>query len=94
MYAMVCNRPDLAHSVGVVSRFLANPGQSHWVAVKTVFRYFKGTETHGLIFGLDNDCEIVGFCNSDYAGDRVGWRSTSGYVFTLGGTAISWRSRL
>jgi transposase InsO family protein len=94
MYAMVCTRPDLAHCVGVVSRFLANPGRSHWAAVKTAFRYLKGTETHGLIFGLHNDCEIVGFCDSDYAGDRVGWRSTSGYVFTLGGTAVSWRSRL
>ena len=54
----------------------------------------KGTKTHGLIFGLHNNCEIVGFCDSDYAGDRDGWRSTSGYVFTLGGTAISWKSRL
>ncbi|KAJ9536138.1 hypothetical protein OSB04_un000681 [Centaurea solstitialis] len=94
MYAMVCTRPDLAHCVGVVSRFLANPGRSHWTAVKTAFRYLKGTEAHGLIFGLHNDCEIVGFCDSDYAGDRDGWRSTSGYVYTLGGTAISWRSRL
>ncbi|KAI3684762.1 hypothetical protein L6452_33988 [Arctium lappa] len=68
MYAMVCTRPDLAHCVGVVSRFLANPGRSHWTTVKTAFRYLKGTETHGLIFGLHNDCEIVGFCDSDYAG--------------------------
>lgn len=34
MYAMVCTRPDLAHAVGVVSRFLSNPGKKHWEAVK------------------------------------------------------------
>ena len=30
MYAMVCTRPDIAHAVGVVSRFLSNPGKEHW----------------------------------------------------------------
>ncbi|KAI3692795.1 hypothetical protein L6452_32618 [Arctium lappa] len=94
MYAMVCTRPDLAHSAGVISRFLSNPGKSHWNAVKTVFRYLKGTETHGLIYGMQNNCDILGYCDSDYAGDRVSWKSTSGYVFTLGGTTVSWRSRL
>ena len=34
MYAMVCTRPDIAHAVGVVSRFLSNPGKEHWAAVK------------------------------------------------------------
>ena len=29
MYAMVCTRPDIAHAVGVVSRFLSNPGKQH-----------------------------------------------------------------
>jgi hypothetical protein len=34
MYAMVCTRHDIAHSVGVASRFLSNPGKEHWVVVK------------------------------------------------------------
>ena len=34
MYSMVCTRPDIAHAVGVVSRFLSNPGKQHWAAVK------------------------------------------------------------
>ncbi|GJU40693.1 RNA-directed DNA polymerase, eukaryota [Tanacetum coccineum] len=42
MYAMVCTRPDLAHAVGVVSRFLSNPGKKHWEAVKWIFRYLRG----------------------------------------------------
>jgi hypothetical protein len=29
MYSMVCTKPDIAHAVGVVSRFLSNPGKQH-----------------------------------------------------------------
>eukprot|EP00253_Pinus_taeda_P005034 PITA_05034 len=42
MYAMVCTRPDIAHAVGVVSRYMNNPGKEHWMAVKWVLRYLKG----------------------------------------------------
>jgi hypothetical protein len=34
MYAMVCMRPDIAHAVGVVSRFLSNPDKKHWATMK------------------------------------------------------------
>ena len=39
MYAMVCTRPDIAHAVGVESRFMANPGTEHWEAIKWLLRY-------------------------------------------------------
>ena len=39
MYAMVCTRPDIAHAVGVVSRFLSDPRKEHWAAVKWILRY-------------------------------------------------------
>nr|KYP32301.1 Retrovirus-related Pol polyprotein from transposon TNT 1-94 [Cajanus cajan] len=41
MYAMVCTRPDIAHAVGVVSRFMSNPGVMHWEAVKWILRYLR-----------------------------------------------------
>ena len=43
MYAMVCTRPDISHAVGVVSRYMENPGKEHWSAVKWVLRYLRGT---------------------------------------------------
>jgi hypothetical protein len=43
MYAMVCTRPDIAHAVGAVSRFMTNPGKQHWEAVKWILRYLRGT---------------------------------------------------
>uniref|UniRef100_A0A3Q7H809 Reverse transcriptase Ty1/copia-type domain-containing protein n=1 Tax=Solanum lycopersicum TaxID=4081 RepID=A0A3Q7H809_SOLLC len=42
MYAMVCTRPDIAHAVGVVSRYMANLGKEHWEAVKWLLRYLRG----------------------------------------------------
>ncbi|KAL6327382.1 hypothetical protein AAG906_019072 [Vitis piasezkii] len=51
MYAMVCTRPDIAHAVGVVSRFLSNPGKEHWAAVKWILRYLQGISKMSLCFG-------------------------------------------
>eukprot|EP00253_Pinus_taeda_P011723 PITA_11723 len=50
MYAMVSTRPDISHAVGVVNRFMANPGEEHWRAVKWVLQYLRGTSDHCIIF--------------------------------------------
>ena len=93
MYAMVCTRPDIAHAVGVVNRYMSNPGKRHWLAVKWILRYLRGTTSQALCFGGSNTT-LQGYADSDMAGDRDSSRSTTGYVFTVGGTAVSWISRL
>jgi hypothetical protein len=93
MYAMVCTRPDIAHAVGVVSRYMNNPGKEHWQAVKWILRYLRGTTSHALCFG-GSSTVLQGYSDSDMAGDRDSSRSTTGYVFTVGGTAVSWISKL
>ena len=50
MYAMVCTRPDIAHAMGVVSRFMSRPGKQHWEAVKWILRYLKGSSDTCLYF--------------------------------------------
>jgi hypothetical protein len=47
MYAMVATRPDIAHAVGVVSRFMHNPDRPHWNTVKHIFIYLVGTQDYG-----------------------------------------------
>ncbi|KAK9134561.1 hypothetical protein Syun_013891 [Stephania yunnanensis] len=93
MYAMVCTRPDIAHAVGVVSRFLSNPGKVHWEAVKWILRYLRGTSKMSLCFGGSKPT-LEGYTDSDMAGDLDGRKSTSGYVFTFAGGAVSWQSKL
>ena len=87
MYVMVCTRPDLAHAVSTVSRYMANPGREHWNAVKWIFRYLKGTTEHEILFSRQSGTNSV----VRYVDDR---RSTTGYVFTLSGGPICWKSTL
>jgi hypothetical protein len=100
MYTMICTRPDLAHVVSVVSKFMHNPGKEHWNAVKWILRYLKGTSHFGLLFNKNSVKEIgvmgfvEGFIDSDFAGDLDKRRSISGYVFSLCGSAVSWRASL
>ncbi|MCO5556229.1 hypothetical protein L7F22_009775 [Adiantum nelumboides] len=93
MYAMVATRPDIAYAVGVVSRFMSNPGKKHWEAVKGVLRYLNGTKDRCICFGKGK-LSVVGYTDADYAGDLDKWRSTSSYLYTFAGGAISWLSRL
>ena len=65
MYAMVATQPDISHAVGVISRFMHNPGRSHWNAVKHVFRYLAGTKDHGILFGPNQTTGVVGYTDSD-----------------------------
>jgi len=93
MYVMVCTRPDIAHAMGLVSRFLSNPGKEHWEAMKWIFRYLRGTSNLCLCFGSSKPV-LEGFTDADFAGDLDPRLSTFGYLFTFAGGAISWRSKL
>ena len=93
MYVMVCTRPDIAHTVGVVSRFLENLGKEHWKAVKWILRYLRGSSDECLCFGASNPI-LKGYTDSDMAGDLDNRKSTTGYLFTFSGGAISWQSKL
>ena len=46
MHLTTATRPDIAFAVGYVSRFMENPQEEHWVAVKRILRYLQGTKTH------------------------------------------------
>uniref|UniRef100_A0A3Q7HMN1 Reverse transcriptase Ty1/copia-type domain-containing protein n=1 Tax=Solanum lycopersicum TaxID=4081 RepID=A0A3Q7HMN1_SOLLC len=86
--------PDLAHAVSVVSRFMGKLGREHWQAVKRIFRYLRGTSDVGLIYGGDTQCLVTGYSDSDYAGDVDTRRSMICYVFTFGGSVVSWKETL
>ncbi|KAK3013758.1 hypothetical protein RJ639_008784 [Escallonia herrerae] len=68
MYAMVSTRLDIAHAVGLVSKFMTNSGKEHWQAVKWILIYLIGTSNFCLCFEGDN-IDMQGHVNSDHAGD-------------------------
>ena len=88
MFAMICTRPDIAQVVGAVSRYMANPGGEHSIAVKRTQRYIKETSDVALCYG-GSEFTVRGYVDSDFAGDLDKRKSTTGYVFTLAGAAVS-----
>ena len=96
MYVMVCSRPDIAFGVGMVSRYMGNPGKSHWESIKWILRYLNGSIRHDIMFGRVNNtsCKILGFVDSDFVGDIDKRRSVTGFVFTLFRGAVRWKSSL
>ena len=88
MYAMVCTRPNIAHAVGVVSRFLTNPRKEHWEAVKWILRYLRGTSKVCLCFG-SGETMLDGYIDSDMAGDVDSKKSILAFVMTFAGGTVS-----
>ena len=76
---LTLTRPDLIYSVSYLSRFMSKPYSDHMAAVKRVLRYVKGTTEYGLVYRRDKESSLIGFCDSDYAGDQDDRKSTSRY---------------
>ncbi|KAF5959243.1 hypothetical protein HYC85_000452 [Camellia sinensis] len=91
MYLMNCTRPDIAYAISKLSRYTSNPGEDHWKAIIRVLRYLRFTCDHGLNF-TRYPAVLEGYCDANWISDTKDSKSTSGYVFTLGGVAVSWKS--
>ena len=81
LYLSGWTRPDIAVAVGNVARSCSNPTKEHWVAIKRILRYLKGTTSYGLEYSRnDNDESILSsYSDADWAGDINDRKSTSGY---------------
>ena len=102
LYLTTNTRPDIAFAVSQVARFTAAPKQSHARAVKSILRYLRGTSDKGMIIRPTTTLDIEAFVDADFAGlygqepDHLpeAARSRTGYVITLGGCPVMWKSRL
>jgi hypothetical protein len=80
MYVMVYTRLDIAHVVGVVRRYMKNPGKEHWEKVKWILMYLRGTAPHALCF-RGPDTTLQGYVDSYMAGDKDSGRRPHGMFF-------------
>ncbi|GKB82555.1 zinc finger, CCHC-type containing protein, partial [Tanacetum coccineum] len=92
MYAMTSTRPDIAYAVGRLSRFTSNPSRQHWKAITRVFKYLRGTKDYGLSY-VGYPSVLEGYSDASWINHVEDSSSTSGWVFLLGGGAISWASK-
>lgn len=93
MYLFQGTRPDISFSVGYCSRFMINPTKGDWNNVQRIFRYLCGTTNLKLTYSKSAKHYPTGFTDASFASDVADRKSTSGYVFTMAGAAISWRSK-
>ncbi|BAF28754.2 Os11g0656500 [Oryza sativa Japonica Group] len=90
---LVNTRPDLAYSVGYVSRFMEKPTDEHLAAVKRIIRYVAGTIHLGCRYVKEVEGGLQGYSDSDMAGDIDTRKSTTGVIFFLGKNPVSWQSQ-
>ncbi|GJW78375.1 zinc finger, CCHC-type containing protein [Tanacetum coccineum] len=92
MYAMTSTRLDIAYVVGRLSRFTSNLNRQHWKAITRVFKYLRGTKDYGLSY-VRYPSVLEGYSDANWINHVEDSSSTSGWVFLLGGGAISWASK-
>ncbi|WVZ49881.1 hypothetical protein U9M48_001204, partial [Paspalum notatum var. saurae] len=90
MYLASATRPDISFAVSKLSRFMSNPGTDHWHALERVMCYLKGTMSYGIHYS-GHPAVLEGYSDANWISDDELY-ATSGYVFMLGGGAVSWRS--
>ena len=92
-------RPDISFAVSVAARYSSRPTSRHWIAVKRILRYLRGTTNLGILYGSSGNTggssteKLYGFADADWAGDAEDRKSTSGYCFLLCGGTVSWSSK-
>ena len=93
MYVVMGTHIDVVFAVQHLIQFSSNPGQAHWTATQRVVRYLYATQGHILTLGGSGKIVLHIFMDSDWSADVDNHQSISGYVFSLGGGAISWSSK-
>jgi len=91
LHLMSFSRPDIAYAVIRLSRYSQCPSQDHWDALARLMRYLRGTMDYAI------ECSgfpvvLEGYSDANWISDSDETKSTSDYVFTLGGGAVTWRS--
>ena len=92
MYAMICTRPDVSFALSVTSRYQSSLGEGHWIAVKNILTYLRGTKDVFLVFGGEEELAVKGYTDAGFQIDKDDSRPQAGFVFYLNGRAVSWKS--
>jgi len=93
-------RPDISFAVGVLSRFMDNPGMAHWTAAKRILRYLKGRPNSPLVLEpgplarSTGKFQVSAYVDADHAGNRDSSKSTTGYFIFVGTALTAWNSKL
>ena len=90
MYLMSCKRLDVAYAVNKLSRYMSSPRAMHWQRISRVLKYLRFTHDYGLYY-TRYSAVLEGYSDAKWISNVKDSKSHSGYVFTLGGGAVSWK---
>ena len=90
---LTITRPDISFAVSLVSQYMHAPTVVHLCMVKRILRYLKKTIGRGIVMRRNGHTDIIGFSDSDWAGNTIDRRSTTGYCMFVGGNLVSWKSK-
>jgi len=98
LYLIKFSRPDISNSVREIAKVMDGPTELQVKSLYRLVKYVIDTKEKGLLMspekGVDpNVWTMIAFCDSDYAGDKDGRKSVSGFVIYIQGCLISWKSR-
>ena len=93
LYAAIATRPDIAQSVGVVSKYCSKPTETHLTAAKRILQYLKGTSELAVKYSRSSNGMLIGYSDADWAGDCYYRHSTTGNLFLMAKGHISWTSK-
>jgi hypothetical protein len=91
MYLASATRPDISFVVSKLSQFTSNLGDDHWRALERVMHYLAGIMDYEIKYS-GYRAVLEGNGDANWISDMDELYAMSGYVFILGGAAVSWRS--
>jgi len=86
-------RPYILYGVGLISRYMETPEQSHLNAVKRILRYIKGMINEGMFYTSCKYFNLINYSDSDWGRDLDERKSTTRFVFFMGDTSFTWSSK-
>ena len=89
---LVNTRPDICYVVNQLSQAMVKPTKLFWMVGKHV-RYLRGTSEYGLWYKQMDEVKLHGFTDANWVGSPTDRKSTSGGIFSIGSTTVSWYNR-
>ena len=93
IYAMG-TRWDACYGISKLCRYMHAPTTLHMYWANHLFKYFRKHTAKGIQYQKDGDNILRGYCDASYCDDKTSGKSTVGYMITLNGGLIHFKSRL
>ena len=87
------SRPSISYVVSVATKYMQELHELHWKETKKILHYVHGTMDYGIHYAAGAQLDLIGFTDSEWAGDGNDRKSTLGFLFIIGSRPICWSSK-